>query len=72
MNITLKNGQRCGMTSAPSSKSHAQRLLICAGLGASGVTLDCGDISKDIAAAASCVQTLCADVTELHEGVLRD
>ena len=71
MNITLKNGQRCGMTSAPSSKSHAQRLLICAGLGASGVTLDCGDISKDIAAAASCVQTLCADVTELHEGVLR-
>ena len=71
MNITLKNGQRSGVTSAPSSKSHAQRLLICAGLGASGVTLDCGDISKDIAAAASCVQTLCADVTELHEGVLR-
>ena len=71
MNITLKSGQRCGVTSAPSSKSHAQRLLICAGLGEGAVTLDCGAISKDIAAAASCVQTLCANVTELGEGVFR-
>lgn len=71
MNITVTGGQRCGVTSAPSSKSHAQRLLICAGLGEHSVTLDCGDISKDIAAAASCVQTLCAEVVQLGEGVLR-
>lgn len=71
MDITLQNGARCGVTSAPSSKSYAQRLLICAALGTDDVTLHCGDISKDIAAAASCVQTLCAEVTELGEGVLR-
>lgn len=71
MDITLQNGARCGVTSAPSSKSHAQRLLICAALGNDTVTLHCGDISKDIAAAASCVQTLCAEVTELHGGVFR-
>ena len=60
MDITLTNGTRFGVTSAPGSKSHAQRLLICAALGSSPITLHCGDISKDIAAAASCVQTLCA------------
>lgn len=69
MDITLTNGTRFGVTSAPGSKSHAQRLLICAALGSSPITLHCGDISKDIAAAASCVQTLCAEVKELKDGV---
>lgn len=69
MNTTISGGERHGVTAAPSSKSHAQRLLVCAALGTDKVSVHCGDVSEDIAAAASCVQTLCADVEELENGV---
>lgn len=61
--ITLSFGPRHGTVAAPASKSHAHRLLICGGLGKTPVTIDCADISKDIAATAQCLEALCADVT---------
>lgn len=61
--ITLSPGQRHGCVAAPASKSHAHRLLICGGLGKTPVTIDCADISQDIAATAQCLHALCADVT---------
>ena len=61
--ITLSPGPRHGIVAAPASKSHAHRLLICGGLGKTPVTIDCADISKDIAATAKCLHALCADVT---------
>ena len=68
--IKLLPGQRSGVTAAPSSKSHAHRLLICAGLGTVRVTVSCGDISKDIAATAKCLEALCADISEEGRGIL--
>ena len=61
--ITLSPGPRHGTVAAPASKSHAHRLLICGGLGKTPVTIDCADISKDIAATAQSLEALCADVT---------
>lgn len=61
--ITLSFGPRHGTVAAPASKSHAHRLLICGGLGKTPVTIDCADISKDIAATVQCLEALCADVT---------
>lgn len=69
--IKLLPGQRSGVTAAPSSKSHAHRLLICAGLGTEKASVDCGDISKDIAATAKCLEALCADIAEESRGLLR-
>ena len=68
--IKLLPGQRSGVTAAPSSKSHAHRLLICAGLGTERVTVSCGDISKDIAATTKCLEALCADISEEGRGIL--
>ena len=68
--ITLLPGQRSGITAAPSSKSHAHRLLICAALGGEKVNIDCGDISKDIAATAKCLEALCADISEGADGLM--
>lgn len=68
--IRLLPGERHGVTAAPTSKSHAHRLLICAALGNKKVCIDCGDISNDIAATAKCLDALCADISEVSEGVL--
>ena len=69
--ITLLPGERSGVVRAPSSKSQAHRLLICAALGESGCTVNCGDKSKDIEATAKCLAVLCADVKELFSGIYR-
>ena len=69
--ITLLPGQRRGIVAAPASKSHAHRLLICAALGGSKATIACGDISKDIAATAKCMNALYADVTIDGDGIIR-
>lgn len=71
MDITLRPGQRSGETAAPSSKSYAQRMLICAGLSVTESVIDCGDVSNDIAAGARCMNALSAEVTELSNGVFR-
>lgn len=62
--ITLLPGIRSGAVRAPSSKSQAHRLLICAALGNRQVSVDCGEISKDIAATAKCLDSLCAKSDE--------
>ena len=59
--ITLLPGMRSGAVRAPSSKSQAHRLLICAALGNKKVSVDCGEISKDISATAKCLDSLCAE-----------
>lgn len=69
--ITLLPGLRSGEVRAPSSKSQAHRLLICAALGKRAVSVNCGEKSKDIAATASCLSSLCADISESPEGLFR-
>ena len=69
--LTLLSGERSGVIRAPSSKSQAHRLLICAALGESGCTVNCGEKSKDIEASAACLRALCADVSELFSGIYR-
>lgn len=69
--ITLLPGQRSGVVRAPSSKSQAHRLLICAALGESACTVNCGEKSKDIEATAKCLAALCADIKELFSGIYR-
>ena len=62
MNITLPAGELRGTVRIPASKSQAHRLLICAALGKSPVTLHCDGLSKDITATARCLQALGAEV----------
>ena len=63
MNISLPAGTLTGSVRIPASKSQAHRLLICAALGESPVTLSCDGISRDIDATARCLQALGAQVT---------
>lgn len=69
--LTLLNGVRSGVVRAPSSKSQAHRLLICAALGEGGCTVNCGEKSKDIEATKNCLAALCADIKELFSGIYR-
>ncbi len=70
MEITLKHGTRYGFAAAPSSKSYAHRLLICAALGEGETQIDCGAVSDDVAATLGCLEALCADISETAEGVI--
>jgi 3-phosphoshikimate 1-carboxyvinyltransferase len=63
MNLSLPAGTLTGSVRIPASKSQAHRLLICAALGESPVTLRCDGISRDIDATARCLQALGAQVT---------
>ena len=63
MNVSLPAGTLTGSVRIPASKSQAHRLLICAALGESPVTLRCDGISRDIDATARCLQALGAKVT---------
>lgn len=69
--ITLLPGTRYGSVRAPSSKSQAHRLLICAALGKGETSVYCGEVSKDIAATANCLNSLCADISETDAGLFR-
>lgn len=70
MNQILQPGTRSGCVSAPASKSHAHRLLICAGLGSRPVAVTCGQLSKDIEATAACMTALTGPVTVSDSGEL--
>ncbi len=63
MTAALPAGALTGSVRIPASKSQAHRLLICAALGQSPVTLRCDGISRDIDATARCLQALGAQVT---------
>ena len=62
MNQTLLPGPRSGAVDIPASKSQAHRLLICAALGQTPVTIRCLGISKDIAATIGCLNALGAEI----------
>lgn len=68
--LTLRPGARSGAVIAPSSKSHAHRLLTCAALGSEKVNIYCSDISDDISATARCLDSLCADISAPADGIL--
>ena len=71
MTRTVAPGPRYGTVCAPSSKSAAHRLLICAALGQSPVILTCSGISDDIAATAACLNALGAQITREADDRLR-
>ena len=62
MNQTVQPGSRTGTVSIPASKSQAHRLLICAALGQTPVTIRCLGISKDIAATIGCLNALGTEI----------
>jgi len=71
MNIALPAGPLTGTVNIPASKSQAHRLLICAALGETPVTLSCDGLSKDITATAHCLRALGAAVETEDDRILR-
>ncbi|MBE6919852.1 MAG: 3-phosphoshikimate 1-carboxyvinyltransferase, partial [Ruminococcaceae bacterium] len=71
MNIALSAGALRGTVCIPASKSQAHRLLICAALGKTPVTLHCDGLSKDITATAHCLQALGAEVALENDSLIR-
>jgi len=63
-------GARSGCVRAPASKSMAHRLLICAALGESPVTVVCDSLSDDINATIGCLNALGAAITRGENGRL--
>ena len=61
MTVTIRPSRAVGAVTAPSSKSMAHRMLICAGL--SGGTSQIGgiDLNEDILATIACLRALGAD-----------
>ncbi len=62
-------GPRQGRVRAPSSKSQAHRLLICAALGQQEVEVACEGLSQDILATAGCLRALGAGVDVTSRGL---
>ena len=68
MNVTVEPGQLTGEVSAPSSKSEAHRLLICAALAPGTTDIDCTTTSEDIDATVGCLEALGARITRTQRG----
>lgn len=62
--MLLTPGLRTGEITIPSSKSQAHRLLICAALGKSPVTIQIRGFSRDILATMHCLTALGAEITQ--------
>lgn len=65
--MILPPGLRTGEITIPSSKSQAHRLLICAALGKSPVTVQIRGFSRDILATMHCLKALGAEITQEGE-----
>ncbi|MBQ2727338.1 MAG: 3-phosphoshikimate 1-carboxyvinyltransferase [Clostridia bacterium] len=63
MNITLHHSSPKGTVSAPPSKSHAHRLLICAALSDKPCRIRCDRTNDDIDATVRCLTALGAEIT---------
>ena len=63
MNITLHHPIPGGTVSAPPSKSHAHRLLICAALSDKPSRIRCDRTNDDIDATVRCLNALGAKIT---------
>jgi len=70
MIITVEKGPRHGTVTAPSSKSAAHRMLICAALSDAESRLVCRGISKDILATVSCLTALGASIDATNDGFI--
>ena len=68
MNIRIEKSIGGGRIRAVTSKSAAHRLLICAALAQGETELECGDVSRDIAATADCLNALGARITRTEKG----
>ncbi|MBM6774077.1 3-phosphoshikimate 1-carboxyvinyltransferase [Olsenella profusa] len=68
MNVTVSPGSLTGEVSAPSSKSEAHRLLICAAFAPGTTDIDCTTTSDDIDATARCLEALGAHITRTRRG----
>lgn len=68
MNVTVEPGRLTGEVSAPSSKSEAHRLLICAAFAPGTTDIDCTTTSEDIDATAGCLEALGAHITRTRRG----
>lgn len=68
MNVTILPGPLSGEVRAPSSKSEAHRLLICAALAPGTTDIDCTTTSADIDATVSCLEALGARVARTRRG----
>lgn len=71
MTVNLPAGALAGQVRIPASKSQAHRLLICAALGKTPVTLHCDGFSKDIIATAHCLRALGAEVALENDALIR-
>ena len=63
-------GSRAGTVTAPASKSHAHRLLLCAALSREESRIRCGTLSRDLLATVNCLRALGAEIRE-EGGALR-
>jgi len=63
MNRVVSPGPLSGTFRAPASKSHAHRLLICAALGRTPVTVFCDTFSDDILATIDCLCAMGAKIS---------
>lgn len=68
MNVIVEPGPLSGELRAPSSKSEAHRLLVCAALASGTTDIDCTTTSDDIDATAGCLRALGARVTRTRGG----
>ena len=68
MNVTIKPGALGGQITAPSSKSEAHRLLICAALSPGTTDIDCTSTNDDIDATIGCLEALGARVARTSLG----
>ena len=71
MTTVLPAAALTGTVHIPASKSQAHRLLICAALGQTPVTLSCDGFSRDITATARCLRALGAGVETEDDRLLR-
>lgn len=68
MNATIEAGPLTGELDAPSSKSEAHRLLVCAAFAPGLTDVSCATSSDDIEATASCLEALGARIARTRGG----
>lgn len=68
MNVTIGPGPLAGELRAPSSKSEAHRLLICAAFAPGTTDIDCSTSSEDIDATIGCLEALGARIARTRRG----
>lgn len=69
MRAVIEPARLSGSVEAPSSKSEAHRLLICAALASGATNVDCTTTSDDIEATVSCLESLGAGVARTRQGL---